>query len=209
MLNCIFRPLDKWPREITRDRRGSGHFSAGYSDTLDKLEKELGLLRASDVVIQIETTLDQIRNDGWPRSDARVTGPRVAVSFTSKHGPLAYYCDDCLMWQHNLRCIAMTLERLRMAEMYGVTKRGEQYQGFKSLPAGIQVGDGMNMDEAARFIATLVRCDERDIVRSPGTFRLAYRDAVKIAHPDAGGDSTKWHELQRAADLLKKHHHIA
>jgi hypothetical protein len=35
----------------------------------------------------------------------------------------------------NVRAIALALEALRKVDRYGVTKRGEQYAGWKALPS--------------------------------------------------------------------------
>jgi hypothetical protein len=43
-------------------------------------------------------------------------------------------------WQHNVRAIALGLEALRKVDRYGITRRGEQYAGWKALPAGIGIG---------------------------------------------------------------------
>ncbi len=212
MIQVIFRPLDTWPTKATpsHHRRGSRHFKASWTDTLDLLERELSHLAAKDIVIQIETDLSQIRNDGWPRSDAKVLGPKVAIFFQSKFGMLTYRCDDCVLWIHNVRCIAMTLERLRMAEMYGVTKRGEQYQGFKALPAGaIPVGPiKLTAEEAAQVLNhfSFQRIDGvREILGDRAFYAQAYRLAVKKLHPDCGGNRAEWDRLQEAVSILQDH----
>ncbi len=203
MINATFRPLTEWPIPNTRERRGTGHFKSGWNDTLDVLEKELGFLAAKDIVIQIETTLDQIRNDGWPRSDARVSGPKVAITFGSKYGQLTYRCDDCAAWIHNVRCIAFTLQRLRMAEMYGVTKRGEQYQGFKRLGAAI-IMDSMGVDEARAVLAKAAKLLDEDLTRH--TLALFYKCAAMETHPDRpGGNDDAFKATQAAYETLKRH----
>jgi len=202
VINATFRPLKEWPIPKTRDRRGRGHFKQGWNDTLDVLEKELKALGASQIVIEIETTIDHIRNDGWPRSNAVISGPKVAIYFQSKFGALTYRCDDCAEWIHNVRCIAFTLQRLRMAEMYGVTKRGEQYQGFKQLGSGIQL-DSMNTDDAKSCICTYARMTigELNGVTLPKAFKLA----AMATHPDRpGGNDAEFKRVQSAFEVLKR-----
>lgn len=222
MINVTFRPLERWVREETAraQRKSSRYFKAGYSATLDLLEQELRHLAAAEIVIEIETTLRDIRNDGWPRSDARVAGPRVAVSFQSRYGPLTYFCDDCCDWTHNIRCIALTLERLRTAEMYGVTKRGEQYEGFKRLPgsgqtapagvgAGGRIHAGMSVEEAVGYIAARGGGDPGNIMASVDYFSKSYRRAALACHPDRHPElAGDWKKLQEAAGVLKRHHRI-
>ena len=82
-----FRPLDRWPGKRSQPRPSS--FRAGWSATIDLLERELSQLRAKNIVLQVDVSADQIRLDGMLRSDARPRSPGVILSFDSKHGPLS------------------------------------------------------------------------------------------------------------------------
>src|SRR5215831_4271915 len=83
-----------------------------------------------------------IRNDGWPKSSARPTQPGVILSFTTKQGRIVMPCDSFKDWEANLRAIALSLERLRAADRYGVTtEEKEQYIGWLRLPATSQTDD--------------------------------------------------------------------
>lgn len=68
------------------------------------------MLRAKDIVLQMEITDADIRNDGWIHANARPKGPGVILSFDSKHGPLSYPCTfgD---WQTNVRASRSPLRR--------------------------------------------------------------------------------------------------
>jgi len=51
-------------------------------------------------------------------------------------------CDSFKDWEANLRAIALSLERLRAADRYGVTtEEKEQYIGWLRLPATSQTDD--------------------------------------------------------------------
>lgn len=135
-----FRPIVAWPGKRRSGSRSS-QFRASYTDTLQLLDRELGYLKAKNIVIQLALGDDDIRLDGMPRRDARPSHPGVILSFDSKHGPLSYPCDTYPRWEDNLRAIALALENLRAVDRYGVTMRGEQYQGWKALPGPMQAGD--------------------------------------------------------------------
>lgn len=102
-------PTDSWRRQNSR-------FKAGWQQTLDLLERELNHLRAKDITIEGFFALNDIRNDGWPKSSARPTQPGVILSFASKQGPIVMPCDNFKDWESNLRAIALTLEHLRSVE---------------------------------------------------------------------------------------------
>src|SRR5690349_1395878 len=114
MIDCRFKPIEKWPNQPTPQwKRQDSRFKAGWSQTLDLLERELNHLRAKDISIKGFFAAKDIRNDGWPKSSARPTQPGVILSFQSKQGRLVMPCDKYKDWESNLRAIALTLEHLR------------------------------------------------------------------------------------------------
>lgn len=176
-----FHPLVAWPHDTTAadERRSRWTFKAAWSDTLYMLKNELRLLGATDLVIGCGLRPQDVRMDGWPRSNAREPAfPGVEVSFDSdvlldplarrgkelirRHGGvkeaqkathpdvggdardfaavqaalerkrLVYATDTCVYWQHNVRSIALGLEALRAVDRYGISKRGQQYAGFRA-----------------------------------------------------------------------------
>lgn len=215
-VNVTFRPIDEWPGKKTQFRR-SAPFRTGYAKTMDDLDLELFKLSARNVVIQLALTERDIRNDGMPRSDARPMHPGVILSFDSKHGPLRYPCDTFDDWQDNLRAIALALEALRKVDRYGVTKRAEQYRGWKQLPGAIVTPEQMTPEDAARLIASVVAESAngagsvaRNIMGSPDTFNGCWREAVKRLHPDGNGgrEHPDWNRLMQAGEILNAHHKL-
>lgn len=213
-MRFVTRPLEKWPRPETRNRTNGG-YSVDYNRVLRQLERELMHLGVrGDVVIQMDITDREIRVDGTPYATARPRTPRIAISFTTaKLGPMSYYCDAHFAWQSNVRAIGLGLERLRLVEKTGIVARGEQYTGFRALPGGIPMPEAkMTLEEAAKYIAHARGRDDlwQHMCRNADEFRQMYRAAAAILHPDAGGqDISRWHQLQTAAEILKKHHNIA
>lgn len=210
-MEARFRPIGSWPGASTPDaKRGSRwSFRASWSDTLSLLEYELGKLNARDVVIQVALEDRHIRLDGWPRGDApNPSHPGVVIAFGSKHGPLQYATDAYEWWQHNVRAIALGLEALRKVDRYGITRRGEQYTGWKQLGAGMPMGSStMTLDEAARFLIKHgewggVPAKPDDLIGTPKIISLYYREAAKRLHPDAGGSTEDFQRLQQAKALL-------
>lgn len=181
MIDARFRPVVLWPHDSTPPdrRRSKWAFKASWQNTLDLLDRELGYLGARNVTIGCGLREQDIRNDGWPRSNAREPShPGVEVSFDTAHGRLVYATDTCERWEHNVRSIALGLEALRAVDRYGITRRGEQYAGFKALPAGASTGP--NPDRGAR------------IIREHGGIAAA----LKATHPDHGGDRRDFEDVQ-------------
>lgn len=137
MAEITFRLIDQWPEDTRLEGKWS-RFQASYQDTLELLDRELRHLNAKHVVIQLAIRDDQIRLDGLPRSGATPEHPGVILAFDSAYGPLKYASGAFRGWKDNLRAIALGLESLRRVDRYGITKRGEQYTGWRALPSGSQ-----------------------------------------------------------------------
>lgn len=206
-LNATFRPIDVWPGKETRNRERS-RFKAEWRQTRSLLARELAHLQAKNIVCQLALREQDIRLDGYPRANARPTHPGVILAFDSKYGPLRYPCDTFDDWQDNVRAIALAMEKLRAVDRYGVTRRGEQYAGWKALPAS-SAHPAMTVDQAARFVS------EHDAGSTVGVgailsdrkyLEFAYRNAAKKLHPDTGGDTAKFQLLQEAKRVLDAHH---
>lgn len=203
-----FKPLLRWPREATKHRRRSP-FQASYAKTLIDLERELGHLRAKSCIIEADCSADDIRLDGRIRSSASMRGPGIILRIETPTGWVAMPCDTYLNWTDNLRAIVLSLAALRAVDRYGVTKRAEQYQGWKQLPGGtgnghIAAGEWDTVDSAARFLMDVARWQVpvTDILRN---WRPCYLDASKRAHPDAGGSTELMAKVNRARDFIEAH----
>ena len=133
-VKITYQPIRQWSRKETRDRQRS-QFDVGYEDTVEKLQKELRLIGARTAVISLYIDSRDIRSDGGVYASVKPVKPHVILSFKSNHGQLEYQCDKFSSWHENLRAITLTLERLRMAELYDCTNGGAQYTGFAALPA--------------------------------------------------------------------------
>lgn len=203
MIQCVFRPL-LWsgPETPAARRRSQYAFKAGWSDTLALLERELRHLDASRIVVEADFRERDLRIDGWPRADARIPQhPGVRVAFESRHGPLVYATDSCAWWQHNVRSIALGLEALRAVDRYGVTRRGEQYAGWKAITAGAApAGDPYEvLAEYSRHSRSHLQS-----AMSRDELRRACNGALRRSHPDVdGGSAEAFVAVQAAVGELK------
>lgn len=196
-----FRPLGPWTGPATPPgKRKRAAFRAGYKATLDLLRAEIIVLGQQDlVVLQLDLTERDIRNDGLPRADARYgSNPGVVVSFDSQFGPLRYATDVYTAWQDNLRAIALALEALRAVDRYGVSKRGEQYTGWRALPAG-NGSAFASADAAERWM-----CERSRDLGLPVATNIPqlYRQLARKMHPDTGAEPSEWERLDAARNLL-------
>lgn len=190
----VVRPISD--RTAFTGRHVASPFKAAHTSTLRLFERELRHLAARNVVVELDLSESDIRIDGQPRANARAATPAVRVAFDCKHGALTYATDRFWLWQDNLRAIALGLEALRKVDRYGITKRGEQYAGWKQLPAGTGNGASHMTRDDAHSILVGYRPEH-------GGMADAYRAARRATHPDRhDGDRTLWDAVEQAARVL-------
>ena len=166
----------------------TGTFKAGWSQTLDLLERELNHLRAKNIIVEGYFDFGQIRNDGWPKSSARPSKPGVVLSFdlgqSGKAGRMVMPCDRFNNWESNLRAIALTLEHLRAVERYGVTTdRQEQYTGWLKLPPASSDNEATSCAKVLILHAN-VSTPVENVLNSQIEFNAVWRMASRRTHPD-------------------------
>lgn len=153
-------------------------FSAKWSDTVNLLAREIRHLRPRSAILEAGFLDYQLRLDGFPKATARPWSEAVILTLVgTPHGDLRYPRPTFATWQENVRAIALALESLRRVDRYGVTKRGEQYAGWKAITAG-----GPDADRG------------RQIIAKHGSVVAA----LKATHPDHGGDAHDFADVQAA-----------
>jgi hypothetical protein len=206
-----FRPLGRWDGLETQRRRGAHLFKASWDGTLDLLATEIGYLDGTEpIVIQVDAPEGMLRRDGMLRARARVSHPGVVISFGSRFGPLRYATDAYERqwsggldgWQANVRAIALALEALRAVDRYGVSKRGEQYTGWRAIaaPAPMFASAGEAVAWMRGYAAELF--GPEGATRWNGSLGPLYRAMAKRMHPDLGGPRADWDRLDECRRVL-------
>jgi hypothetical protein len=207
-VDLTFRPMLAWPGAQTPYyQRQRAKFNTPYNKTVDLLERELGMLAAKEIVVQVALEPRDFTGDHQVRSSARRPSmPGVVLTFVSQKtrppSPLSFPCDRFDNWEDNLRAVALSLEALRLVDRYGVTRSAEQYRGFAALPNPA----GMTTQQAAEFLAGLSRESAVAVMADRNAAERARRSALANAHPDTGGSAQAFQKVQEAAAVLAKHH---
>jgi hypothetical protein len=210
-LTYTIEPIDVWPGEKTKNRTRSP-FKTIWTKVLTHLEREIRQLGGQNIVFRLQVTQWDINKTGMLRADARIREPGVIIQFTAtrlKGQPsLLYRCDRFPAWQDNVSAIARGLEALRLVDRYGVTPTGEQYAGFKALPAGTAAT--MTTEAAASYLASHVEYPNTDILRSPDIAKQAVRAAISRTHPDRNaGSRSAYDKVDVARQVLSAHHGVS
>lgn len=173
-----FRPLE---RPVGNGPTRYSPFKSSWSKTVALLAKELRAHGARRTVLEVDLREQDLRQDGLPRADRNARTPGIVLSFQASSvtgaPQLRYEVATFTDWRDNVRAVALGLEALRAVDRYGVTKRGEQYAGWKQLESG-----GPSAERG------------RDLIREHG----GERDALMATHPDHGGDPVDFADVQAA-----------
>lgn len=210
-MDVRFRPL-RWdgPSTPAAQRRSRWTFKASWTSTLDLLDRELTFLGARDVVVEADFLERDIRLDGWPRANARQpVHPGVRVAFDSRHGPLVYATDSCEFWQHNARSIGLGLEALRAVDRYGITRRGEQYTGWRQIGAApaTELDLFTSPESAWHHLLEAAGYGVRPDLPLSSTPTYEVQRVVRLAqretHPDRGGNADRFRIVTAAAAMVE------
>lgn len=209
MTAITFRPMGLWPGVWTPERQREGHrFQVKWPTVLDHLAAEVKHLGGTEVVVELGVTRDDLHLDySALRAGRTPNHPGVIVSFDSRRGPLRYWTDrftsnwnhQLPAWQANVRAVALTLEALRAVDRYGTAERGEQYTGWAALPsadAGATDAQALLLAEGGQLAHYVTWPNDTDAQRT------IYRAAMRMAHPDHGGNTERLLAVRRAAAYL-------
>lgn len=183
-----------WPRT---EYPQPAKFKTPFSYARDQLYRELELLGATNVVISSNM---MIRQDGLLYAKQRLPDDRgVAVYFTLNGEQQCIPCDKWTQVHDNLQAIRLTVEALRGLERWGAKEMvAAAFKGFKALPSAIITPP----PDRPKRDWWIVLGTTRDA--DPQTVKQAYRRAQATAHPDAGGSSEDFQEVQAAYEEYQR-----
>lgn len=178
-----------WPRTKYTERHPN--MVRNFTRNRDEVVKQLDMLGASSIVM---STNMQLRKDGLPYSGQKQpedTG--VAVYFSLNGEQQCVPCDKWDTVDQNLRAIALTIEALRGIERWGAKEMvNAAFRGFKALPQPIITPEPTRPHRDWWIVLGVYSDAKVEQVRS------AYREALKLHHPDVGGNLPDFKEVQQA-----------
>jgi len=163
--------------------------SVAFSNILDELRTWGGV---TDV--QLDSGAEhQKRNPNKPYANSSYDDPGVVVYFTKDGEQMAAACDRWDNPRDNAQDLYHYLHETRMQEQRGTVTAQREYEKLR-LPSG---------DEDA-VVATPPAHDVLGVDRdsSVGEIQDAFREKIKEAHSDQGGDDEWTQRLLKARDSL-------
>lgn len=181
-----------WERSKPIGRMGSAHqFKSTLGRTIDRLYRELQMMRASGVVVSSHL---QLTMRGMPRADAarmKLADPGVAIYFMRKDRRYVMARDVYDNVLDNLHSLTLAIEGFRQMERHGGgTMMERAFEGFQALP------DQSNWRVILGF--------KRDDVVSFADVERNYREGAKLCHADVGGGHEAMVKLNMARDQARR-----
>ena len=188
----------QWP--IGRDRVQNPERSKFKPGTIygeaQKIFKQVELMGGTDIVISSNM---QYRQDGMPYTRQNVGDTGVAVYFKLNGEEQCIPCDQWITLEENMRAISNTIDAMRGIERWGgKALMNAAFSGFKQLPPTTIITPAP--DRAKRPWYVVLGVDQQ---ADAPTVKQAYRKAQSLAHPDAGGSSYDFQEVQHAYEEWK------
>lgn len=164
-------------------------FKTTLIDARYGLVRQLELLGATDIIISSNAELS--RTGDILARQRRIDDTGVAAYFRLDQAQLSIPCDKWVRLEDNLHAIELTVEALRGLERWGAKDMvSAAFAGFAALPetTGRAWWDVLGLYPEA----------------TPPEIETAYRLRLKVAHPDSGGSTEAFHELQQAYQQAKE-----
>jgi hypothetical protein len=189
-----YRPL-VWdlPRTPWNQLRDRNTFKQTWTAIQDLLDKELRLVNATEITLELDVTEGAIKQDGGLRAGAGPGFQGIRLSFNlADVGRVFFATDKHEFWQHNVYAIGRALEALRLVERYGINQGNEQYTGFKAIESNGSTTEA----QAEAFIRGV------SDLGAEASIRAHLTAATKKLHPDQGGGRELWDALTDAKAVL-------
>jgi hypothetical protein len=181
-----------WPEGYKRTNPGYRKRSQ-FKQTMDGAQRflraEVDRLGASSLIVSSNIP---IRQDGGMYADwmrKKIDDPGVAIYFKYKGKDVSMCCDQYVSIWENVYALGKGIEALRGMERWGVSEFLDRaFTGFTALPSS----NAIATIDIWLVLGLNVKPDNVDAVHA------AYKAAAKKAHPDTGGSTIAFQQLQEA-----------
>lgn len=188
----------QWPAGRARTtKKKNDPFKMPSAKIKFELARELKLMKVGDFVISSNL---MVRRDGIPYANQREPeDPGVALYFTRKGSEICISCDQYVSVDANLRAISKTIEAIRGMERWGTEEMVDRaFTGFAALPESTIIPPAPDRVKRDWWVVLGV-----DRYADAPTVKQAYRHALSLAHPDAGGTDADFQEVRHAYEEWK------
>lgn len=191
-------PRTKWPKT---SRFGNVSFAKGRDEIFKELRLMLTLWKDRESIVL--STNVPLKNDGFPYATFKpIEDKGVAVYFLFKGEQMVICCDAWNKIEHNMWAVAQTIKAMRAIERWGVSDfLKSAFAGFTALPPSPK-------DQPKRdwWLVFNYQAKPGPHAWDWAGVQAQYKSLVKKKHPDAGGSTEAFQELNNAYEEAKKYY---
>lgn len=176
----------QWPTGQPRwsSFRKVATFKVTEARAVEHLHEQLDAMRATNVVVSTN-------RQAYSRSSANPEDPGAAVYFVRKGQEICVACDKWIRLEHNIRAIGLTIEAMRGIDRWGTEDMVDAaFTGYAALPSSVIL--------TPYTVRPWHEVLEVSPTASIETIRAAHKSHLMKAHPDRGGSTAAFEEVQRA-----------
>jgi len=181
-----------WERTPPAQRERNRSFEASLASTTDDLATEMDRMDVDSWRASIGN--QHTKSNGLPLHNANPDDPGFVLRWTDDGEQFAVACDDYSRLRDNLRTVYLWVHETRMRSQRPV-KTGDTEFAAARLPSG---------DEEETVVATAAPHEVLEVApdASDAVVEAAYRQKIKSAHPDQGGDAASVARVKNAKKAM-------
>jgi len=181
-----------WDRTPPEQRERNRSFEASIATTTDELATEMDRMDVDHWRGSIGN--QHTKSNGLPLHNANPDDPGFVLRWTDDGEEFAVACDDYSRLRDNIRTVYLWVHETRMRSQRPV-KTGDAEFAAARLPSG---------EEEEAVVATAAPHEILEVSPDAGdaVVKAAFRQKMKSAHPDQGGDTEQFERVKNAKEAM-------
>jgi len=180
-----------WDRTSPEQRERNRSFEASIASTTDALATEMDRMDVDHWRGSIAN--QHTKSNGLPLHNANPDDPGFVLRWTDDGEEFAVACDEYSRLRDNLRSVYLWVHETRMRAQRPV-RTGDAEFAAARLPSG----------DDETVVATAPPHEVLEVApgASAAVVEAAYRQKMKTAHPDQGGDAAEFDRVKKAKEAM-------
>lgn len=183
-----------WDRTPTVERERTSKFGASLAASCKAIETEMSRMGVDDFRASTGSGGSYTKRNGLPKHNANPEDPGFVLRWTDDGDQFAVACDHYAKLRDNVRSVYLWINETRLRSQRPV-RTGDAEFAAARLPSG---------DDEEGVVATAAPHEVLEVApdASDAVVEAAYRQKMKSAHPDQGGDTAQFERVKDARDAM-------
>jgi len=192
-MSAIDWPID-WERTPEGERERTTKFNASLAKSTDAIETEMSRMDVDDFRASTASGGSYTKRSGLPKHNANPDDPGFVLRWTDDGEQFAVACDHYADLRDNVRSVYKWINETRLRSQRPVLTGDAEFAAAR-LPSG---------DEETAVVATAAPHEVLEVApdASDAVVQAAFRQKMKSAHPDQGGDTEQFERVRNAKEAM-------